>query len=57
MKLKYVVHLDDEQRATLKQLLNAGRAPARKLTHARILLAVDKNGAAHSDLRRPTSSR
>ena len=50
MKLKYVVHLDDEQRATLKQLLNAGRAPARKLTHARILLAVDKNGSAHSDV-------
>ena len=50
MKLKYVVHLNDEQRATLKQLLNAGHAPARKLTHARILLAVDKNGAAHSDL-------
>jgi len=50
MKLKCVVHLNDEQRATLKQLLNAGRAPARKLTHARILLAVDKNGSAHSDV-------
>lgn len=50
MKLKYVVHLNDEQRATLKQLLNAGRAPARKLNHARILLAVDKNGSAHSDV-------
>ena len=50
MKLKYVVHLNDEQRAALKQLLNVGRAPARKLTHARILLAVDHNGAARSDL-------
>ena len=50
MKLKYVVHLNDEQRAALKQLLNAGRAPARKLTHARILLAVDQNGAARSDV-------
>jgi len=50
MKLKYVVHLNDEQRAALKQLLNAGRAPARKLTRARILLAVDQNGAARSDV-------
>ena len=50
MKLKYVVHLNDEQRATLKQLLNSGRAPARKLTHARILLAVDQHGSARSDL-------
>jgi len=50
MKLKYVVHLNDEQRAALKQLLNAGRAPARKLTHGRILLAVDQNGAARSDV-------
>lgn len=50
MKLKYAVYLSNEQRVMLKQLLNAGRAPARKLTHARILLAVDKDGPAHSDL-------
>ena len=50
MKLKYAVQLTDEQRVMLKQLLNVGRAPVRKLTHARILMAVDKHGPAHSDL-------
>lgn len=47
--LKYAVHLEDEQRDALKRLLAAGKAHARKLTHARILLAADKNGPAHSD--------
>ena len=50
MKLKYAVYLDDEQRDTLKRFLSAGKAHARKLTHARILLAADKNGSAYSDV-------
>lgn len=49
MKLKYGVLLDDEQRAALKQLLGSGRHPARKLTHARILLAADLAGPAKPD--------
>ena len=32
MKLRCVVHLNDDQRATLKQLLKAGHAPARSCT-------------------------
>ena len=49
MKLKYIVQLSEEQRVQLKQLVSAGRAPARKLTHARILMAVDRNGPARTD--------
>ncbi|WP_433961775.1 IS630 family transposase [Deinococcus sonorensis] len=49
MKLRYAVYLDDEQRDALKRLLSAGKTHARRLTHARILLAADKNGPAHSD--------
>ena len=44
MKL-YRVKLDDEERATLEQLLTSGKAAARTLTHARILLKADEGGA------------
>lgn len=49
MPLKYAVELDDEQRTRLKRLLSAGQAPARKLNHARILLAADQHGPAQND--------
>lgn len=39
--VKYVVTLTEEERATLQKLVSAGRAAARKLVHARILLLSD----------------
>ncbi len=43
MKKKYPVTLTEAQRTELKQLIAAGTAPARKLTHARILLKADQS--------------
>jgi transposase len=43
MKQKYVVLLSAGEREQLQQLLTAGTAPARKLTHARILLKADRS--------------
>lgn len=42
MDKEYVVALTDDERRTLKELIAAGTAPARKLTHARILLKTDQ---------------
>jgi transposase len=41
---KYKVTLDAEERQALHELIAAGRAAARKLTHARILLKADAAG-------------
>ena len=41
---KYRVTLTAEERATLEHLVSAGKAAARKLTHARILLLADTRG-------------
>jgi hypothetical protein len=38
---KYVVRLDPEQRERLTALTRTGSAPARKVTHARVLLLAD----------------
>jgi transposase len=43
MKKKYPVILTEAQREHLKSLIAAGTAPARKLTHARILLKADQS--------------
>ena len=43
MTKKYHVTLTHEERAELEQLIRRGRAAARKLTHARILLKCDEN--------------
>jgi transposase len=43
MKKKYPVILNESERVELKQLIAAGTAPARKLTHARILLKADQS--------------
>jgi transposase len=44
MMKKYIVTLTDEERDQLGQLIRAGKAAARKLTHARILLKADSGG-------------
>jgi DNA-binding transcriptional ArsR family regulator len=43
MKKKYPVILTQTERDDLKSLIAAGTAPARKLTHARILLKADQS--------------
>jgi hypothetical protein len=43
MKKKYPVILSETEREQLKQLIAAGTALARKLTHARILLKADQS--------------
>jgi len=43
MKKKYPVILNESEREQLKSLIAAGTAPARKLTHARILLKADQS--------------
>lgn len=50
-RTKYAVSLSEAERARLRTLIGAGVAPARMLTHARILLKADQGegGAAWSD--------
>ena len=45
MHKRYRVKLLDEERAYLESLLSAGKAAARTLTHARILLKADEGAA------------
>src|SRR5580698_7166583 len=40
---KFPVLLDDELRARLERIVRDGHAPARKITHARVLLLSDHN--------------
>ncbi len=42
---KYVVRLTEEERARLHTLVGRGSAPARRLTHARILLKANQGEA------------
>src|SRR3712207_3836181 len=42
---KYVVRLTEEERARLRTLVGGGSAPARRLTHARILLKANQGEA------------
>lgn len=42
---RYKVTLSAEERAELTQLVNKGKAAARKLTHARIVLLADEGAA------------
>jgi homeodomain-containing protein len=50
-KTKYAVELTEEERARLRTLIGRGAAPARALTHARILLKADQGegGPAWAD--------
>jgi hypothetical protein len=41
-KTKYAVYLAEAERAQLRTLLGRGEAPARRLTHARILLKANQ---------------
>ena len=41
MPKRYIVTLNDEERMALQKLVSSGKAAARKLTHARILLLGD----------------
>jgi transposase len=41
MKKKYIVTLTQEERRMLQEMLSRGKAAARKLTHARVLLKAD----------------
>lgn len=41
MNKKYIVRLIAEEKQQLEQLINQGKAAARKLTHARILLKAN----------------
>ena len=43
MKKKYIVTLTQEERKMLQAMLSRGKAAARKLMHARILLKADAN--------------
>ena len=51
MKKKYIVTLTQAERRTLQEMLSRGKAAARKLTHARILLKADASasGSAWND--------
>lgn len=45
MPKRYRVTLTDEERAALKKLVSVGKAAARKITHARILLLADERSS------------
>ena len=47
--VKYRITLTAEERAALEQLVTVGKAAARKLTQARILLAADTAGEGQTD--------
>lgn len=51
MNKKYVVGLTSEERTTLQRLVSVGKAAARKILHARILLQADqgRDGPAWTD--------
>ncbi len=40
---KHEIELSEEQRFVLQQLISSGKAAARQLAHARILLKIDRN--------------
>jgi transposase len=46
---KHIVRLTAEERRALENLVTTGKANARKITHARILLKVDADGPNWSD--------
>jgi hypothetical protein len=48
---KHIIELSEEQRQQIEQVIRSGKAPARKISHAHILLksASGPNGPAWSD--------
>jgi transposase len=62
MDKRYPVKLTDSERDSLKRLIAAGTAPARKLAHARLLLKADEGWTDAQivravDISQPTISR
>ena len=51
MRKRYIVQLNEEEQAGLRTLVGSGNAPARGLTHARILLKANQGegGAGWTD--------
>lgn len=49
MNKKYVVRLDKEERKSLLELVNRGKAAAYRIKHANMLLKVDADGPKWSD--------
>jgi transposase len=49
MRKRHVVKLDGKDRQVLQNVIRSGRASARKITRARILLKADVNGDGWSD--------
>lgn len=49
MRKPQIVRLSHDERAHLRGLISAGTAPARKLTHARILLKADRGPEGPGD--------
>jgi Homeodomain-like domain len=47
---KYVVSLDPEERVELQQLVKAGKAAARRIAHARILLLADRDDCLDEEI-------
>lgn len=51
MNKTYIVRLTDEEGEQLTALVSKGKAAARKLTHARVLLKADADGPGWTDER------
>lgn len=49
MNKKYIIRLTPEERTELEQMTKVGKAAARKLLHARVLLKADVNGPNWTD--------
>ncbi len=49
MNKKYIVRLTEEEREGLTRLVSKGKAAARKLTRARVLLKADADGPGWTD--------
>jgi DNA-binding transcriptional LysR family regulator len=47
---KYIVSLAPEERVKLQHLVNAGKAAARRLAHARVLLLADRDDCADEEI-------
>lgn len=48
--IKYVVRLTEDERVKLNEVVNKGKAAAQKIKHANVLLKVDADGRAWSDV-------
>lgn len=47
--IEYVVRLTEEERSSLTELVSKGKAAARKIRHANVLLKIDAGGPSWSD--------